>query len=94
MVDGDPWMQLALITLVIPLLAAMKGAIRTIAVNELLPEWRGEAERVGMGLDVARARRPVPFSWNFIRSLVTKHIRWRGIRYELIAANQVRILRN
>jgi hypothetical protein len=37
---------------------------------------------------------PFLFSWNFILSLVSKRIRWRGIRYELIAANQVRILRN
>src|SRR4029077_17874032 len=39
MVEGDPWVNLALITLVIPLLAAMKGVVRTIAVNELLPEY-------------------------------------------------------
>jgi hypothetical protein len=37
---------------------------------------------------------PFLFSWNFIQSLISKRIRWRGIRYELIAANQTRILRN
>ena len=41
MIGGDPWVQLALMALVIPLLAAMKGALRTMAVDELLPQWRG-----------------------------------------------------
>ena len=30
--------------LVIPLLAAMKGAMRTIAVNEALPEWKAKLQ--------------------------------------------------
>ena len=42
-------------TLVIPLLATLKGAVRTIAVIELLPEWKSEVERVGLGLDGSRA---------------------------------------
>ena len=40
MIDGDPWMQLVLLALVIPLLATLKGGVRTIAVTELLPEWK------------------------------------------------------
>src|SRR6202043_3505881 len=40
-VEGDPWVHLALIALVSPLLAAMKGALRTIAVDELMPQWKG-----------------------------------------------------
>jgi len=94
MVDGDPWVQLALITLVVPLLAVMKGVIRTIAVNELLPEWRGKLREWGWVWSLMAPIVPFLFSWNFILSLVSKRIRWRGIRYELIAANQVRILRN
>jgi len=94
MVDGDPWVQLALITMVVPLLAVMKGVIRTIAVNELLPEWRGKLHEWGWVWSLMAPIVPFLFSWNFILSLVSKRIRWRGIRYELIAANQVRILRN
>ena len=94
MVDGDPWVQLALISMVVPLLAVMKGVIRTIAVNELLPEWRGKLHEWGWVWSLMAPIVPFLFSWNFILSLVSKRIRWRGIRYELIAANQVRILRN
>ena len=27
------------------------------------------------------------FAWNFLASLVTKRIHWRGIRYELVSPN-------
>jgi ceramide glucosyltransferase len=94
MVEGDPWLQLAVITMVIPLLAVMKGVIRTVAANELLPEWRGNLREWGWVWSLLAPIVPFLFSWNFILSLVSKRIRWRGIRYELVAANQTRILRN
>jgi len=93
MVEGDPWVNLALITLVIPLLAAMKGVVRTIAVNELLPEYRAKLREWGWVWSLLAPVIPFLFSWNFIISLVSKRILWRGIRYELVAANQTRILR-
>ena len=42
MAGGDPWMNLALVTIVIPFLAVMKGVLRTIAVDEMLPEWKAQ----------------------------------------------------
>jgi len=36
---------------------------------------------------------PFLYAWNFISSLLTKTIRWRGIRYELVSANTTRILK-
>ena len=36
---------------------------------------------------------PFLFAWNFIASLLTKTIRWRGIRYELISPNETRVLK-
>ncbi|MGH9746249.1 MAG: glycosyltransferase [Candidatus Acidiferrales bacterium] len=94
MVEGDPWLNLALITLVIPLLAAMKGVVRTIAVNELLPEHRAKLREWGWVWSLLAPVVPFLFSWNFILSLVSKRIRWRGIRYELISPNQTRIVKN
>ena len=91
---GDPWLQLALITMVIPLLAVMKGVIRTIAVNELLPEWRAKLREWAWVWPLLAPVVPFLYSWNFIFSLVSKKIRWRGIRYELVSASQTRILRN
>jgi hypothetical protein len=31
--------------------------------------------------------------WNFVMSLITKRIRWRGIRYELLSPNMTRIVK-
>lgn len=92
LIDGDPWTYLALLTFVILLLAAMKGAIRTIAVNELLPEWKARMQEwswVWMGLAPVV---PFLFSWNFLASLLTRRILWRGIRYELVSPSVTRIL--
>ena len=81
--DVDPWGQLFLLLLAIPLLAAMKGAMRTIAISEAMPEWRGKLQEWSWVYPVIAPVVPFLFTWNFIMSLVTKSIRWRGIRYEL-----------
>jgi ceramide glucosyltransferase len=92
MFEGDPWGQLALITLVIPLLSAMKGVLRTIAVNELLPEWKPKLREWGWVWPVLAPVVPFLYAWNFLMSLTTKRIRWRGIRYELVSPSVTRIL--
>ena len=94
MIEGDPWGQLVLLTLGIPLLAAMKGAMRTIAVSELLPEWKAKLVEWGWVWFGLAPVVPFLFSWNFISSLLTKRIRWRGIRYELVSSTVTRILKN
>jgi cellulose synthase/poly-beta-1,6-N-acetylglucosamine synthase-like glycosyltransferase len=94
MVSGDPWMQPALMTLVVVLLPAMKGALRTVAVSEMLPEWKSQ---LGQWSWVWMALAPVvPFlySWNFIVSLLTKRTRWRNIRYELVSPSVTRVLKH
>lgn len=93
MIDGDPWGQLVLLTLAFPLLAAMKGALRTIAVNELLPEWKAQLREWSWVWTAFAPIVPFLFSWNFIASLLTKQIRWRGIRYELVSPNVTRVLK-
>jgi ceramide glucosyltransferase len=94
MIEGDPWGQLVLLALGIPLLAAMKGAMRTIAVLELLPEWKAELVEWGWVWFALAPVVPFIFSWNFIRSLISKRIRWRGIRYELISPTVTRVLKH
>jgi cellulose synthase/poly-beta-1,6-N-acetylglucosamine synthase-like glycosyltransferase len=92
MIEGDPWGQLVLLTLAIPLLAAMKGAMRTIAVNEALPEWKARMREWSWVWSVLAPVIPFLFSWNFIASLASRRIRWRGIRYELVSPTVTRIL--
>jgi ceramide glucosyltransferase len=92
MIGGDTWVELALITLVFPLLAAMKGAVRTVAVDELLPQWRGPLKKWNWVWMMLAPIVPFLFAWNFIASLLTKRMRWRGIRYELLSPTTTRIL--
>jgi len=91
-VSGDPWFHDALIVLVIPLLSAVKGALRTLAATDLMPEWRAALSQWSWVWTVLAPVVPLLFAWNFIMSLVTKRIRWRGIRYELVSPGVTRVL--
>jgi ceramide glucosyltransferase len=93
MIDGDPWGQLVLVAIAIPLLAALKGAMRTLAVGDLLAEWKGKLQQWNWIYPALAPVVPFLFSWNFISSLLGKRIRWRGIRYELAGPNSTRILK-
>jgi cellulose synthase/poly-beta-1,6-N-acetylglucosamine synthase-like glycosyltransferase len=92
MIDGDPWIQLALMLLVMILLATAKGALRTVAVGEMLPEWKAQLNQWGWVWTALAPVVPFLFSWNFIASLLTRRIRWRNIRYELVSPNVTRVL--
>jgi len=92
MIEGDPWVQLFLMAAAVPLLATMKGAIRTIAVSEVLPEWKAQLHQWGWVWFALAPVVPFLFSWNFISSLLSRRIRWRGIRYELVSPTDTRIL--
>lgn len=93
MIGGDPWFQLLLITLAIPLLAAMKGALRIVAVNEMLPEWKSQFDRWSWTWMALAPVVPFLFTWNFLVSLPTRRIRWRGIRYQLVSVDKTKILK-
>jgi hypothetical protein len=36
---------------------------------------------------------PFLFAWNFLSSLLSKTIRWRGIRYEMVSPSMTRVLK-
>lgn len=93
MVGGDPWVQPALVAFVIPFLAALKGALRTIVVGEMLPEWRVQLGQWGWVWTLLAPVVPFLFSWNFIASFLTRTIRWRTIRYELVSPSETRVLK-
>jgi ceramide glucosyltransferase len=92
MASGDPWGQLVLLEIAPLLLAAMKGALRTAAMDQLLPEWKGRLADWGWVWIALGPVVPFLFSWNFLSSLATREIRWRGIRYELVSPTVTRIL--
>jgi ceramide glucosyltransferase len=90
--NGDPWGQLAVLWCVIPLLAAMKGAIRTIAVWDLLPEWKERTKEWSWAWIVLAPLISFVFAVNCFVAVTNRRIRWRGIRYELVSAGQTRVL--
>ncbi len=81
-----------LMALLIPLLAALKGALRTIAVVELLPEWRAKLDQWSWAWFALAPLVPFLYLWNLLGAAVSRQIRWRGIRYQLVSPNQTRIL--
>ena len=93
MADGVPWGQLFALLLAIPLLAAMKGALRTIVVGEAMPVWKAKINQYAWVWPLLAPLVPFLFVWNFVMSLITKRIRWRGIRYELLSPNMTRIVK-
>jgi len=93
MVDGDPWSQLVLVALAVPLLAAMKGGLRVVAINEAIPEWKIKLPETSVACVLLAPVVPLLFAGNFVASSISRRIRWRGVRYELISPNSTRILK-
>ena len=93
MISGDPWIQFALIAMVIPLLAAIKGAIRTVAIGDALPEWKSKLSEWGWVWTFLAPIVPFLFAWNFLSSFMSKTIRWRGIRYEMVSPTVTHVLK-
>jgi ceramide glucosyltransferase len=92
MIGGDLWSSLALVAFVIPLLAALKGALRLVAVTELLPEWSARLRKWNWVWILLAPLVPFLYLWNCLTAALTRQIRWRGIRYQLISPDKTRIL--
>jgi len=83
---------LAALTFLPVLLAMIRGALRAAGVSEALPAYRSQI--AGQAWIYVLLTVFVPFIYlvNFLTSLLTRKIRWRGVTYELIAPEQTRIL--
>jgi ceramide glucosyltransferase len=92
MLSGDVWGEPLILALAIPLFAAIKGALRTVAITDLLPEWKAQMRDWSWIWTVFAPVIPFLFFVNFCASLATNKIRWRGIRYRLISINQTQVL--
>ncbi len=84
--------SLLLMALLIPLLAALKGALRAVAVSELLPDWRTKVQQWSWAWIALAPVVPFLYLCNLLGAAFSRQVRWRGIRYELISPNQTRIL--
>jgi ceramide glucosyltransferase len=87
-----PALQLATLTFLPLLLAAIRGALRVVGVTEALPTARSQIMEQSWIYIVLGVFIPFLYVLNFIMSLVTRKIRWRGVLYEVISPNQTRVL--
>ena len=74
------------------LLSAIRASLRVIAVTEILPGSKAQIMNQAWVNIALPAAIPFVYLINFTHSLLTRKIRWRNIRYELISSNQTRII--
>jgi ceramide glucosyltransferase len=89
---GHPAMQFAALTFLPLLLGAIRGAIRVTAAQDALPSLKSQIQNQSWVHLVLGTLIPFLYALNFIASLATRTIRWRGIVYELISPQQTRIV--
>jgi ceramide glucosyltransferase len=87
-----PAFHIVMLTFLPVLLSAIRSSIRLIGVTEALPA--GRSQIMGQAWIYILLTVFVPFLYvtNFVNSLVTRKIRWRGMAYELIGPEQTRIV--
>jgi ceramide glucosyltransferase len=87
-----PAFHLAALTFLPVLLAMIRGALRAVGVSEVLPTYRSQISSQAWIYVLLTVFVPFFYLVNFLTSLLTRKIRWRGVTYELIAPEQTRIL--
>ncbi|MGB2623703.1 MAG: glycosyltransferase family 2 protein [Candidatus Acidiferrum sp.] len=87
-----PAFPFAALTFLPVLLAMIRGALRAAGVSEVLPAYRSQIAGQAWIYVLLIVFIPFLYVVNFITSLVTRKIRWRGVTYEVISPEQTRIL--
>jgi cellulose synthase/poly-beta-1,6-N-acetylglucosamine synthase-like glycosyltransferase len=86
-----PAFHLVTLTFLPLLLSTIRGSIRLIGVTEALPAARSQISGQAWIYVLLTVFIPFLYVVNFANSLITRKIRWRGVTYELISAEQTRI---
>jgi ceramide glucosyltransferase len=87
-----PSFHLATLTFAPVLLSMIRGALRAAGVSEALPALRSQIASQGWIYVFLNVFIPFLYVANFVSSLVTRKIRWRGVTYELVSPQQTRVL--
>ena len=87
-----PAFHIVALTFLPLLLSSIRSSVRLSGVTEALPRERPQI--MGQAWIYILLTLFVPFLYvaNFVNSLVTRKIRWRGMAYELIGPEQTRII--
>jgi ceramide glucosyltransferase len=92
LVAQRPAFHIGTLTFLVVLLSAIRGSIRLIGVTEALPAARPQITGHAWIYVLLTVLIPFLYLMNFVNSLATRKIRWRGVKYELVSPNQTRIL--
>jgi len=90
--EQRPSFHIATLTFLPALLSSIRSAIRLIGVTEALPAGRSQITVQAWIYVLLTVLVPFLYAVNFVNSLVTRKIRWRGMAYELIGPGQTRIV--
>jgi hypothetical protein len=91
---GRPAFHLVLLTFLPMLLSSIRGVLRLTGVTETLPSVRAQIMAQAWIYVLLTLLVPYLYLLNFVHSLFTRKIRWRGALYELISPQQTRIIRS
>jgi ceramide glucosyltransferase len=87
-----PAFHIAMLTFLPILLSAIRSSLRLAGVAETQPGARSQIMGQAWIYIVLTIFVPFLYVLNFVNSLVTRRIRWRGMAYELIGPEQTRIV--
>jgi cellulose synthase/poly-beta-1,6-N-acetylglucosamine synthase-like glycosyltransferase len=90
--EQRPSFHIATLTFLPVLLSSIRSATRLIGVMESLPAGRSQITGQAWIYVLLTVLVPFLYAINFVNSLVTRKIRWRGMAYELIGPGQTRIV--
>jgi ceramide glucosyltransferase len=92
LLEQRPAFHLVTLTFLPVLLSSIRGAIRLIGVTEAVPAAKSQIMGQAWIYIVLTVLLPFLYVTNFVNSLLTRRIHWRGMAYELISPEQTRII--
>lgn len=92
LLEGRPAFHLMTLTFLPLLLSSIRSGLRLTGVTEALPTARAQIMARASAYVLLPLFVPLLYLLNFVNSLLTRKIRWRGIRYELVSPQQTRVL--
>jgi ceramide glucosyltransferase len=92
LVANLPAFHVATLTFLPVLLGLIRSSLRVAGVTEVLTAARSQIMGQAWIYILLTAFIPFLYVFNFVSSLVTRKMRWRGITYELISPEQTRVL--
>jgi len=88
-----PAFHIVMLTFLPILLSAIRSSIRLLGVTECLPAERSQIMGQAWIYILLTIFLPFLYLANFVNSLVTRKIGWRGMVYELVGPEQTRIVK-